>query len=166
MRKSIDTYLKSIMHDNEDYIRDNYDSFAVYILDKAINNTGWREFFDDSELDETGEPSKEQIDEVKKYLYQYYDSTFQMFEVWHSCSAIFTCVGKFRTLTQAKEYCNKEVEGLEFCGDWPESNKINTTKKLEVYDGYPLALNEMDNPTAIYEPVYSTGYYYINAIDT
>lgn len=81
MRKSIDTYLKSIMHDNEDYIRDNYDSFAAYIIDKAINNTGWREFFDDSELDETGEPSKEQIDEVKKYLYQYYDSTFQMFEV-------------------------------------------------------------------------------------
>ena len=38
VRKSIDSYLKSIMHDNEDYIRDNYDSFAAYIIDKAINN--------------------------------------------------------------------------------------------------------------------------------
>lgn len=74
-------------------------------------------------------------------------------------------VDKFRTLKQAKEYCDREVEGLEFCGDWSESDRINTTQKLEVYEGYPLVLNEMGNPTAIYEPVYSTGYYYINAID-
>ena len=78
-----------------------------------------------------------------EYMYQYYDSTFQMFEVWYSCHGIFTCVDKFRTLKQAKEYCNKEVEGLEFCGDWPESDRINTTKKLEIYEGYPLVLNEM-----------------------
>lgn len=160
MRKSIGTYLKAIMHGNEDYIRDNYASFADYILDNAINNTGWREFFDDSELDETGEPSKEQIDEAKKYLYQYYDSTFQMFEVWHSCSANFTCVDKFRTLKQAKEYCKKKVEGLEYCGDLPESNKRDTSHKLEVYEGFQMELNEMGNPVAIHNPVYSTGFYY------
>lgn len=160
MRKSIDTYLNSIMHDNEDYIRENYDSFAVYILDNAINSTGWWEFFDDNELDETGEPSEEQIDEVKMHLYQYYNSTFQMFEVWYSCSGNFKCVEKFRTLTQAKEYCDKEVEGLEYCGDLPESDKMDTSHKLEVYEGFPMEINEMGNPVAIHNPVYSTGFYY------
>ena len=65
MRKSIDTYINAIAHDNEQYIKDGgYSSMADYIISNA-ESTGWQEFFDDSELNETGEPTDEQIDELK-----------------------------------------------------------------------------------------------------
>lgn len=57
MRKSIDTYIKAIVHDNEQGIRENYMTVADYIINDAENCTGYYEYFDDDELDETGEPS-------------------------------------------------------------------------------------------------------------
>lgn len=73
MRKSIDTYINAIAHDNEQYIKDGgYSSIADYIISNA-ESTGWQEFFDDSELNETGEPTDEQIDELKAYLNENYN---------------------------------------------------------------------------------------------
>lgn len=68
MRKSIDTYVQSIAHDNEQYINENNMTVADYIISSAENGTGYYEFFDDSELD-GNEPSEEQVDELKDYLY-------------------------------------------------------------------------------------------------
>ena len=70
MRKSIDTYVLSIAHDNAQYIKEGgYESVADYIISNAENGTGWTEFFDDSELGEpVCEPTDEQIEELKEYL--------------------------------------------------------------------------------------------------
>ena len=67
MRKSIDTYVQSIAHDDKLYIIENGMTVAEYIINNAENGTGYYEFFDDSEL-ESNEPSEEQIDELKEYL--------------------------------------------------------------------------------------------------
>lgn len=67
MRKSIDTYVQSIAHDDKLYIIENGITVAEYIINNAENGTGYYEFFDDSEL-ESNEPSEEQIDELKEYL--------------------------------------------------------------------------------------------------
>ena len=72
MRKSIDTYVQSIAHDNERYINENAMTIAEYIISSAENGTGYYEFLDDSEL-EGNEPSEEQIDELKDYLNSNYD---------------------------------------------------------------------------------------------
>lgn len=77
MRKSIDTYIKAIAHDNEQEIRENYMTVADYIINDAENNTGYYEFFDDEELDETGEPSEAQIDELKAYLRENYTTPIE-----------------------------------------------------------------------------------------
>lgn len=68
MRKSIDTYVQSIARDNEQVIRENGMTIAEYIISDAENGVGYYEFFDDEELDETGEPSESQIEELKEYL--------------------------------------------------------------------------------------------------
>ena len=69
MRKSIDTYVQSIASDNKEFIIEGgYESVADYIISGAENGTGYNEYFDDSELDESGEPTEEQIDELKNYL--------------------------------------------------------------------------------------------------
>ena len=73
MRKSIDTYVQGIAHDNAESIINGYDSIADYIISTAENGTGYEEFFDDDDLDETGEPTYEQIDELKDYLNENYD---------------------------------------------------------------------------------------------
>lgn len=73
MRKSIDTYVQGIAHDNAESIINGYDSIADYIISTAENGTGYEEFFDNNELDETGEPTQEQIDELKAYLNENYD---------------------------------------------------------------------------------------------
>lgn len=74
MRKSIDTYVKSIASDNKEFILDSgYESVADYIISNAENGTGYNEYFDDSELDESGEPTEEQIDELKEYLNDKYN---------------------------------------------------------------------------------------------
>lgn len=75
MRKLIDTYIQSIAHDNELYIRDGgYESIANYIISSAENGTGFGEFFDSEELEDNGnEPTEEQIDDLKEYLNEYYD---------------------------------------------------------------------------------------------
>lgn len=75
MKKSIDTYIQSIAHDNEQYIIDGgYDSLADYIISNAENGSGYYEFFDSDELDENnGEPTEEQIDELKDYLNDNYN---------------------------------------------------------------------------------------------
>lgn len=71
MRKSIDTYVQSIASDNKQYILEGgYESVADYI---TSNGTGYNEYFDDSELDESGEPTEEQIDELKEYLNDNYN---------------------------------------------------------------------------------------------
>lgn len=77
MRKSIDTYIQAIAHDNEQEIRENYMTVADYIISEAENNTGYYEFFDDDELDETGEPSEAQIDELKAYLRENYTTPIE-----------------------------------------------------------------------------------------
>ncbi len=74
MRKSIDTYVQSIASDNKQYILEGgYESVADYIISNADNGTGYNEYFDDSELDESGEPTEEQIDELKEYLNDNYN---------------------------------------------------------------------------------------------
>lgn len=74
MRKSIDTYVQSIVRDNKRFIIEGgYESVADYIISGAENGTGYYEYFDDSELDESGEPTQEQIDELKNYLSDNYN---------------------------------------------------------------------------------------------
>lgn len=77
MRKSIDTYINAIAHDNELYIRESYMTVADYIINNAENCSGYYEFFDDEELDETGEPTEAQIDELKAYLREYYTTPIE-----------------------------------------------------------------------------------------
>lgn len=74
MRKSIDTYVQSITRDDKQFILEGgYESIADYIISGAENGTGYYEYFDDSELDESGEPTEEQIDELKNYLNDNYN---------------------------------------------------------------------------------------------
>lgn len=74
MKKNINTYVSAIASDNAEYIIEgNYESVADYIISNADFSTGWNEYFDEKELDETGEPSAEQIDELKDYLKKYYN---------------------------------------------------------------------------------------------
>lgn len=73
MRKNIDTYVQAIAHDYSMIIVGNeYKSIANYIISEA-EIVGWNEYFDDEELDETGEPSVAQIEELKGYLNENYD---------------------------------------------------------------------------------------------
>ncbi len=74
MRKSIDTYVQSIVRDNKRFIIEGgYESVADYIISGAENGTGYYEYFDNSELDESGEPTQEQIDELKNFLSDNYN---------------------------------------------------------------------------------------------
>ena len=74
MRNSIDTYVQSIASDNKQFILEGgYESVADYIISNAENGTGYNEYFDDSELDESGEPTQEQIDELESYLEENYN---------------------------------------------------------------------------------------------
>lgn len=75
MKKSIDNYIRAIAHDNEDAIMSGwYSSIAEYIEHSADYSTGWNEFFDDSETeDNMGEPTEEQIEELREYLDKNYD---------------------------------------------------------------------------------------------
>ena len=75
MRKSIDTYVQSIASDNKQFILEGgYESVADYIISNADNGTGYNEYFDDSETeDNMGEPTQEQIDELKEYLNDNYN---------------------------------------------------------------------------------------------
>lgn len=74
MRKSIDTYVQSIVRDNKRFIIEGgYESVADYIISGADNGTGYYEYFDNSELDESGEPTQEQIDELKNFLSDNYN---------------------------------------------------------------------------------------------
>lgn len=60
--------------DNKQFILDGgYESVADYIINEADNGIGYNEYFDDSELDESGEPTEEQIDELKEYLNDNYN---------------------------------------------------------------------------------------------
>ena len=40
MRKSIDTYVQSIAHDNAQYINENGQTVAEYLINNTENNTG------------------------------------------------------------------------------------------------------------------------------
>ena len=48
MRKSIDTYVQGISHDNAEFIVNVSESIADYIIKTAENGTGYEEFFDDN----------------------------------------------------------------------------------------------------------------------
>ena len=71
MRKSIDAYIKQVVHDNADDIND-YKSIADYIIHEAENNTGYYEYFDDEELGDGYEPTESQIEELKDWLRKHY----------------------------------------------------------------------------------------------
>mgnify|MGYP003521526713 FL=1 len=74
MRKSIDTYVQSIVRDNKRFIIEGgYESVADYIISGAENGIGYYEYFDNSELDESGEPTQEHIDELKNFLSDNYN---------------------------------------------------------------------------------------------
>ena len=74
MSKSIDTYVQSIVRDNKRFIIEGgYESVADYIISGAENGAGYYEYFDDSELDESGEPTQEHIDELKNFLIDNYN---------------------------------------------------------------------------------------------
>ena len=75
MRKSIDTYVQSIASGDKQFILEGgYESIADYIISGADNGTGYYEYFDDSETDDNmGEPTQEQIDELKEYLNDNYN---------------------------------------------------------------------------------------------
>lgn len=73
MRKSIDTYVQGIAHDQSSVIVGSSESIADYLISCAEGATGFYEFFDDEELDESGEPTEAQIDELKAYLRKHYD---------------------------------------------------------------------------------------------
>ena len=73
MRKSINAYVQGIAHDNSEFIVNGSESIADYIIQTAENGTGYDEFFDDDELEETGEPTEDQVDEVKADLNENYD---------------------------------------------------------------------------------------------
>ena len=73
MRKSINAYVQGIAHDNSEFIVNGSESIADYIIQTAENGTGYEEFFDDDELEETGEPTEDQVDELKAYLNENYD---------------------------------------------------------------------------------------------
>ena len=73
MRKSIDTYVQGIAHDDAESIVNGSESIADYISNTAESGTGYEELFDDDGIDETGEPTDEQIDELKDYLNENYD---------------------------------------------------------------------------------------------
>lgn len=74
MRKSIDTYVQSIVRDNKRFIIEGgYESVADYIISGAENGIGYYEYFDDSELDESREPAQDQIDELKNFLSDNYN---------------------------------------------------------------------------------------------
>lgn len=74
MKKSIDTYLKCIVKDNAEFILEgDYNSVADYIITAADGGLGYYEFFDDNELTESGEPTEEQVEDLKTYLNKYYN---------------------------------------------------------------------------------------------
>ena len=74
MGKSIDTYVQSIVRDNKRFIIEGgYESVADYIISGAENGTGYYVYFDNSELDESGEPTQDHIDELKNFLSDNYN---------------------------------------------------------------------------------------------
>lgn len=74
MRNSIDIYVQSIVSDNKYYIIDGgYESIADYLIRNSEEGYGFYEFFDHNETEENlGEPTEEQIDELKDYLNKNY----------------------------------------------------------------------------------------------
>ena len=75
MRKSIDIYVQSIIHDNEQFINESgCQSIADYIISSAESGNGFYEFFDDAEFENNCfEPTNEQIEELKNYLTENYN---------------------------------------------------------------------------------------------
>lgn len=75
MKKSIDSYVQAIAHDYKDVINENeYDSISEYIITEAEDAFGYNEFFDDNEVEDNGgEPTSEQIEELKDYLKKNYN---------------------------------------------------------------------------------------------
>lgn len=73
MKKSIDTLIEGVAHDNADYINT---TIANYLIESAESEEfGWNWFFDADEIEENGEPTADQIGVVKDYLNKYWDIT-------------------------------------------------------------------------------------------
>ena len=117
MKKNIDTYVQSIIHDNEQYIIDGgYESIADYLIHTSENGNGFYDFFDDSETeDNLGEPTEEQIDEVRDYLTDNYDYL----------PAGVDGDGKIYRLSSVKPY--KDNMEVSFLNEHHESDGINIT---------------------------------------
>lgn len=65
MKKSIDNYIESIVHECGCYIGNN--TIAEYIIKSAEHSGSWNEFFDDDELN-GGDASETDIEYLKEYL--------------------------------------------------------------------------------------------------
>lgn len=73
MKKSIDTLIVGVARDNAAFIGT---TIANYLIESAENEEfGWNWFFDYDEIEENGEPTTDQVDEVKNYLNSYWDIT-------------------------------------------------------------------------------------------
>ena len=74
MRKSIDTYVEVIAHDNARYIIEGeYESVADYCLNcGVVNKYDLIDFFDSSELD-CGDIPDDKVIELREYLLAYYN---------------------------------------------------------------------------------------------
>lgn len=73
MKKAIDTLIAGVARENADYIDT---MVANYLIESAESEEfGWHWFFDYDEIEENGEPTAEQIEEVKDYLNSYWDIT-------------------------------------------------------------------------------------------
>lgn len=77
MRKSIDTYIKAIAHDNEQEIRESYMTLADYIINDAENCTGYYEYFATRSLTRQAKPTEAQIEELKAYLREHYTTPIE-----------------------------------------------------------------------------------------
>lgn len=131
MRKSIDTYVQSIAHDNDQYILDGgYESVAEYIIATAENGNGFGEFFDAAELQDNGdEPTEEQIDELKDYLNDNYNFVSDVDKD-----------GKIKNLDSIKAYnSNMDVSYRDYNG-W---NGLNLTYD-NFRDDLDLPMREAD----------------------
>lgn len=75
MKKSIDTLIEGVARDNAAYIDT---TIANYLIESAESEEfGWNWFFDGEEIEENGEPTADQINEVKDYLNNCWDITVE-----------------------------------------------------------------------------------------
>ena len=95
MRNDINSYINAIFNENKRYIAESgLSSVAQYIINDAEATGLWHEFFDrDKEL-EGGDPTEEQITELKDYLLKEWDDIV-------TCQHYYTYDGKLAFLADS-----------------------------------------------------------------